>query len=50
MHNEELRNFEASPNIIREIRLEMKEACSTYGRNKKYIKYFLKNLKGRGFL
>jgi hypothetical protein len=39
VHNEELHNLYASPNINRMItsrRMKMDETCSTHGRNEKY--------------
>jgi hypothetical protein len=42
LHNEELRKLYPSPNIIRVIKSRRIAwgACSTHGRDKKYIKYF----------
>jgi len=41
LHNEELNNFYASPNIIRVIKEdEMYGAYSTHGRDEKYIQNF----------
>jgi len=43
LHNEELHNLYASPNIIMAIKLRenvMDEACSTHGRYKKCVEYF----------
>jgi hypothetical protein len=39
LHNKELHNFFASPNIFRVIKSRMRGTCGTHGRNK-FIQYF----------
>jgi hypothetical protein len=53
LHNEELRNLDASPNIVRVIKLRMKRWVGRVARmgDEKYVQYFLlKNPKGRDHL
>jgi hypothetical protein len=41
LHNEELHDLYATPNVIRVIKSrEVGEACSTHGRDEKFIQYF----------
>jgi hypothetical protein len=50
--NDELHNLYYSPNIAEGIksRMILGRACSTHGRDEKYIHFSLKTLNGRGHL
>jgi hypothetical protein len=50
LHNEELHNFCASPNIIRVMKTrrdEIGRACSMHRRDAKHVRFWSEKLKGR---